>query len=273
MKLTDKEFKQLADFIKRYYGISLKDEKKTLVETRLSDMLLKRGIPTFENLYTLLLDDKNEELRREVETRITTNYTYFMRETDTFSFFEHSILPWIEKVCVEKSLRVWSAGCSSGEEAYNIAMIIADYFKNKDKLWDKQILASDISDKVLISAKLGIYSEEKIRTLPSHWKSLYLQKYDANNYVFKDVIKKEIMFKKFNLMEPFFPYRKKFHAIFCRNVMIYFDEVTRNDIIRKFVDNLEDGGFFLIGKTESIDRKLHNLEYVRPGIYRKKEVR
>jgi len=272
MKLTDNEFKQLADFIKRYYGISLKEEKRTLIETRLSDMLIKRGIPSYSTLYSMLIEERNGDLRREVETRITTNYTYFMRETDTFSFFETTILPWIEKVCKDKSLRVWSAGCSSGEEAYNIAMIIADYFMHKDKLWDKQILATDISDKVLISAKLGIYSEDKIQTLPSHWKSMYLQKYDNMNFVFKDIIKKEIMFKKFNLMDPFFPYRKKFHTIFCRNVMIYFDENTRNEIIGKFVDNLEVGGFFLIGKTESIDKKMHNLEYIKPGIYRKKEV-
>lgn len=272
MKLTDTEFRQLADFIKRYYGISLKDEKKTLIETRLSDMLLKRGIPSFSALYTMLLEERNDELRREVETRITTNYTYFMRETDTFAFFESTILPWIESICPEKSLRIWSAGCSSGEEPYNIAMIIADYFSNKDRSWDKQILASDISEKVLISAKLGIYSVDKIQSLPSHWKSLYLQKYDDNNYIFKESIKKEIMFKKFNLMSPVFPFRKRFHVIFCRNVMIYFDEPTRNEIINKYVNNLEVGGYLLIGKTESIDRKVHmNLDYIKPGIYRKRE--
>ena len=166
MNLTDTEFRQLADFIKRYYGISLKDEKKTLIETRLSDMLLKRGIPSFSALYTMLLEDRSGELIREVETRITTNYTYFMRETDTFAFFENSILPWIERVCPEKSLRIWSAGCSSGEEPYNISMIIADYFSNKDRSWDKKILATDISEKVLIMAKRGVYDEEKISFIP-----------------------------------------------------------------------------------------------------------
>ena len=270
MRLTDKEFKELADFIKQHYGISLKDEKRTLIETRLSDMLTKRNIPSFETLYTMLLQDRTGDLKKEVESRITTNYTYFMRETDTFDFFKEIILPWIEKVCLDKSLRIWSAGCSSGEEAYNIAMVIADYFINKELIWDKQILATDISEKVLITAKQGIYDNEKIKTLPDNWKSHYLQKYDENNYVFRDTIKKEIIFKKFNLMEPVFPFKKKFHAIFCRNVMIYFDEPTRNDIIRKFVENLEIGGFFLIGKTESVDRNLHNLDYIRPGIYRKR---
>ena len=270
MKLTDREFVQLSDFIKKNYGIYLKEEKKSLIETRLSDMLTKKDIPSFSQLYTMLLQDSSGELKKELATRITTNYTYFMREEDTFSFFSQNVLPWIEKVCIDISLRARSAGCSTGEEPYNLAMIIADYFINKDKTWDKQILASDISERVLLSAKQGIYSAEKIECLPQHWKSRYLEKYDEDRYIFKDVIRKEVMFKKINLIEPFFPYKKKFHAILCRNVMIYFDEDTRNDIVSKFCDSLENGGFLLIGKTESVDRNLHNLEYVRPGIYRKK---
>ena len=270
MKLTDREFEQLSDYIKKNYGIFLKEDKKSLIETRLADILVKKSISSFSQLYTLLQQDTSGELKKEVAIRITTNYTYFMREEDTFSFFAHNVLPWIERVCKDKSLRVWSAGCSTGEEPYNLAMIIADYFMNKDKTWDKQILASDISDKVLLSARKGIYSADKIECLPQQWKTRYLNKYDDEKYIFKDVIKKEVMFKKINLIEPFFPYEKKFHAIFCRNVMIYFDENTRNEIIAKFCDNLTYGGFLLIGKTESVDRNLHNLEYIKPGIYRKK---
>lgn len=270
MKLTDREFEQLSDYIKKNYGIFLKEDKKSLIETRLADILVKKSISSFSQLYTLLQQDSSGELKKEVAIRITTNYTYFMREEDTFSFFAHNVLPWIERVCKDKSLRVWSAGCSTGEEPYNLAMIIADYFMNKDKMWDKQILASDISDKVLLSARKGIYSADKIECLPQQWKTRYINKYDEDKYIFKDVIKKEVMFKKINLIEPFFPYEKKFHAIFCRNVMIYFDENTRNEIIAKFCDNLTYGGFLLIGKTESVDRNLHNLEYIKPGIYRKK---
>ena len=270
MKLTDNEFIQLSEYIKKEYGIFLKKEKKTLIETRLSDMLLKRQISSFSKLYNMLLEDKTGELKREFEIRITTNYTYFMREEDTIEYFERAVLPWIEKVCKDKSIRVWSAGCSSGEEPYNLAMIIADFFALKDKSWDKQILASDISDKMLITAQKAIYSKDKIECLPADWKRKYLQKVDDNNYVFKPVIRKEVAFKKINLIEPFI-HKKKFHAIFCRNVMIYFDEKTRNSIIKKFCDNLEVGGFLLIGKTESIDKHMHNLEYIKPGIYRRIE--
>ena len=181
MKLTDREFVQLSDFIKKNYGIYLKEEKKSLIETRLSDMLTKKDIPSFSQLYTMLLQDSSGELKKELATRITTNYTYFMREEDTFSFFSQNVLPWIEKVCIDKSLRAWSAGCSTGEEPYNLAMIIADYFINKDKTWDKQILASVISERVLLSAKQGIYSAEKIECLPQHWKSRYLEKYDEDS--------------------------------------------------------------------------------------------
>ena len=273
MKLTDLEYRQLSEYIKTNYGISLKEEKRTLIETRLSDTLERRGINSFTELYNLLLNDKTGELKKEVEVRITTNYTYFLRETDTFDYFKAIILPWVEKVCTDKSIRIWSAGCSSGEEPYNMAMIIADYFMNKDRAWDKKILATDISEKVLIMAKRGVYNEEKISALPREWKSRYLQKLDGNNYVFRENIRNEIIYKKFNLMTPVFPFKKKFHVIFCRNVMIYFDEQTRNAIVKKFVDNLEPGGYFLIGKTESIDKNLHNLDYIKPGIYRKKDVR
>lgn len=269
MKLSDPEFLKLSDYIKKNYGIFLKEEKKMMIEARLTDFLTKNSISSFEQFYKLLLNDSSGELKKELAVRITTNYTYFMREEDTFSFFAQYVLPWIEKVCDDRSLRVWSAGCSTGEEPYNLAMVIADYFTNKTVRWDKQILASDISEKVLEIASKGVYSSEKINCLPDNWKKRYLMKIDDNNYIFRDVIKKEICFKKINLIEPFFPYKKKFHAILCRNVMIYFDEETRNDIISKFVDNLEVGGFLLIGKTESVDRSLHNLEYIKPGIYRK----
>ena len=128
MKLTDREFEQLSDYIKKNYGIFLKEDKKALIETRLTDMLVKKSISSFSQLYTLLQQDTSGKLKKEVAIRITTNYTYFMREEDTFSFFAHNVLPWIERVCKDKSLRVWSAGCSTGEEPYNLAMIIADYF-------------------------------------------------------------------------------------------------------------------------------------------------
>ena len=130
MKLTDREFVQLSDYIKKNYGIYLKEDKRALIETRLADILVKKSISSFSQLYTLLQQDTSGELKKEVAIRITTNYTYFMREEDTFSFFAHNVLPWIERVCKDKSLRVWSAGCSTGEEPYNLAMIIADYFAN-----------------------------------------------------------------------------------------------------------------------------------------------
>ena len=269
MKLTDAEFMKLSSYIQKNYGIFLKEEKKMMIEARLTDMLTKKSITSFEQFHNMLQNDISGELKKELAIRITTNYTYFMREEDTFSFFARNVLPWIEKVCRDRSLRVWSAGCSTGEEPYNLSMVIADYFMNKPDKWDKQILASDLSDKVLEVARKGVYSAEKINCLPDGWKKRYLSKLDEENYVFRDVIKKEICFKKINLIEPFFPYKKKFHAILCRNVMIYFDDKTRNEIIHKFVENLEDGGFLLIGKTESVDRHLHNLEYVKPGIYRK----
>ena len=210
MKLSDAEFYKLSEFIKRNYGIYLKNEKKMMIEARLTDLLTQKSITSFDQFHKLLMSDSSGELKKELVVRITTNYTYFMREEDTFSFFARNILPWIERVCKDRSLRVWSAGCSTGEEPYNLSMVIADYFTNKSERWDKQILASDISDKVLEIAKKGVYNAEKINCLPDGWKRRYLTKLDEDNYVFRDVIRKEICFKKINLIEPFFPYKKKY---------------------------------------------------------------
>lgn len=201
--------------------------------------------------------------------RITTNHTFFMREVDHFNFFREKVLPYLCKVVRNKDLRIWSAGCSSGEEPYTLAMIIDEYFGNQKIWWDSQILATDISNKVLNKAVQGVYSNAALESLPSLWKLNYLNKIDKDKYEFKDNIKKEVIFRKFNLMEERFPFKNKFHVIFCRNVMIYFDEQTKIDLINKFYDSLELGGYLFIGHSESFARNETKFQYIAPAIYRK----
>lgn len=192
-----------------------------------------------------------------------------MREAEHFYFFRDRVLPYLAATVKDRDLRVWSAGCSSGQEPYTLAMIIDEYFRDHKHLWDTKVLATDISSKVLNEAKNGIYTYQEVEPLPVLWKLNYFQKSGQEYYKVTDKLKEEVIFRKFNLMEKRFPFRKKFDAIFCRNVMIYFDHKTKIDLINKFYDMLEYGGYLFIGHTESIPRNETEFEYVMPAVYRK----
>jgi len=169
----------------------------------------------------------------------------------------------------DKDLRIWSAGCSTGEEPYTLAMLIDEFLGNEKLQWDAKILATDISNKVLETAKRGIYSNEKIATLPAQWRLKYFKKYDDENSILVDSIKNEVIYRNFNLMEKVFPFRRKLHVIFCRNVMIYFDYKTRDELVNKFYQHLEDGGYLFVGHSESLNRETTRFKYVMPAVYRK----
>lgn len=267
--ITKKEFGQLTSFIKENYGIHLKEEKEALVIGRLQNVLVQNGFKSFSEYYDYLIVDKSGTAVSTLLDKITTNHTFFMREADHFTYFHDVVLPYLEKKVTDKDLRVWCAGCSSGQEPYTLAMILDEYFDREKNNWDKKVLATDISSKVLEEANKGIYGNKEIETLPSKWKLKYLNKLDTENSVFNDNIKKEVIFRKFNLMEPVFPFKKQFHVIFCRNVMIYFDEKTRNNLVGKFCNLLEPGGYLFIGHSEALNRETTGLKYVMPAIYRK----
>jgi chemotaxis protein methyltransferase CheR len=267
--ITKTEFGQLTAFIKENYGIHLKAEKEALVIGRLQNVLIQNGFKSFSEYYDYLIADKSGMAVSTLLDKITTNHTYFMREADHFNYFQNVVLPYLEKKVTDRDLRIWCAGCSSGEEPYTLAMILDEYFEKDKMYWDKKVLATDISSKVLDEANKGIYANKEIDTLPSKWKLKYFNKVDTENSVFNDKIKNEVIFRKFNLMETVFPFKKKFHVIFCRNVMIYFDEKTRNQLVSKFHDSLEAGGYLFIGHSEALNREATNLKYVMPAIYRK----
>lgn len=267
--ITNKEFDQLSAYIKANYGIYLKQEKKALVIGRLQNVLIQNSFKNFSEYYDYIIADKTGTAVSTLLDKITTNHTFFMREADHFYYFRDVVLPYLSNKVTDRDLRIWCAGCSSGEEPYTLAMIIDEYF-GRDKLhWDSKVLATDISNKVLEEAKKGIYSNSEIDTLPAKWKLSYINKLDTENSQFNDKIRNEVIYRKFNLMESVFPFRKKFHTIFCRNVMIYFDEKTKNTLINKYYDLLEVGGFLFIGHSESLNRDETRFKYVQPAVYRK----
>ncbi|AHH02991.1 Chemotaxis protein methyltransferase [Borrelia nietonii YOR] len=225
---------------------------------------------SFTEYINYLENQKNQISLIELVDKISTNHTYFFREPNHFEFLENKLLPKMLKQMAqsEEEIRIWSAGCSSGEEAYTIAMILNEYIDNNKIHCKVKILATDISITVLNEAKRGIYPEDRVKTLPKHLKSKYLNKLTSNKFEVKDILKKRIQFKKLNLMNEFFPFKKKFDLIFCRNVMIYFDEKTRNKLAEKFNQHLKDDSYLFIGHSETI-RGNKNLEYIMPATYKK----
>ena len=184
--------------------------------------------------------------------RLTTNYTFFMRETEHFDFFTRVILPdLVRKHQSRKTMAIWSAGCSSGEEPYNLSMYIKDYLGAQARFWDTRILATDISQKALANAKKGIY--ELPDTLPPAWRKKYFTRVEGTRYAVSKEIRDNVIFQTFNLMDPI-KFRVKFDVIFCRNVMIYFDQPTKDALVRRFYDATVPGGYLMISHSENLSK-------------------
>jgi Methylase of chemotaxis methyl-accepting proteins len=270
LTITDKEFTKLAEYMKTFYGINLKPEKKTLVIGRLQNVLIQGNFPDFTTYFNCILSDKSGEAVTTLINKLTTNHTFFMREVEHFTYFKNTVLPYLASIQANKrDLRIWSAGCSSGEEPYTLAMIISDYFGISKKNWDTKILATDISTKVLDMAEKGLYTSEDISMIPKSWKSQYFTKINEQLYGICNTIKNEVIFRRLNLNNTSFPFTKKFHVIFCRNVMIYFDTKTKKELVERFYELTDPGGYLFIGHSESLSRDESKYKYIIPAVYRK----
>lgn len=267
-EITTEEFNMIRTHIKDCYGINLGDEKKSLVYARLRTVLQKKGIESFRQYYDYLVSDKTGEAAVTFIDKITTNHTYFMREADHFEYFKDNVLPFVESESRNKDMRLWCAGCSSGEESYTLQMYLTEYFESKGP-WDTTMLATDISTTVLKMAYNGIYTNEQIKALPAEWKRKYFKKLSDEAVQVTDALKKKIIFRRINLMDDKFPLKKKVHVIFCRNVMIYFDANTRDTLVNKFYDLLEPGGYLFIGHSETLNYSKTKFKYIMPAVYRK----
>lgn len=269
LTITEQEFQQLAAYIHRNYGIHLKAEKKALLVGRLQQQLHAHQLHNYSEYYEYLLADRSGQAATELINSISTNHTFFMREANHFHFLRDVVLPTLVKQINDRDLRIWCAGCSTGEEPYTIAMIINEFFGSHKLGWDTSLLATDISTKALHKAITGSYPAEWVAPLPAVWKTKYFNESSDGSFSLTDKIKEEIIFRKFNLMEPVYPFKRRFHAIFCRNVMIYFDGPTKDAIVRKFYDATEPGGYLFIGHSEALDRNQYGYKYVMPSVYRK----
>lgn len=266
VKITDKEFKDLISFVYKKYGIDL-SKKRQLIEGRLARTLHEKGVDSFADYMKILFQDNSGEELHNFLNKITTNHSYFARENEHFNYLLGTALPFLEKRR-KGDLRIWSAGCSAGQEAYNIAMTIDQYFGPRKSGWDTTILATDISTNVLSKARLGIYPEDNLKDLPASWKQKYFTTLKDGTAQICERMRKEVVFKVFNLMDPIV-YKKPFDIIFCRNVMIYFDAPTTKKLVERFYDATAPGGYLFIGHSESINKYATQYTYLQPAIYQK----
>jgi len=271
ISLNDKEFDQLKDVIQEMTGIHMSDSKRHLVFRRLSRRLKALGITSFQKYIDLLsLGDKTEvEL---FSNAVTTNLTSFFRENHHFEYLRNTIIPELlaAKSKHGKRLRIWSAGCSTGEEPYSIAMTMHEAIDNLP-IWDAKLLCTDLDTDVVATAVAGIYSDDRIKKMPKEQLKRWFQhcKGDKQHMVrVVDKLRENIIFKQLNLMHDW-PMRGKFDVIFCRNVVIYFDKPTQRILMDRFANILEDGGYLVLGHSESLYNVSSRFKLIGTTIHQK----
>lgn len=252
VNITDREFHKLSELIYDLFGIYLSNQKKHLVENRLNKILRDLKFDTFTEYYNYLLKDESRSSLIDLIDRISTNHTYFYREKQHFEYLINHALPDIVKNKNQyEDIRIWSAGCSSGEEAYTLA-IIANEFKEMNFLKNNiKVLGTDISGTALQKAKAGIYDINALQLLPDKYTKRYFKELDLMTYEVKDNVKDKVTFGKLNFNRQEFPFKNKFDIIFLRNVLIYFDDETRVRVIRNIEKHLAIPGFLFLGHSET----------------------
>lgn len=270
LNLTDADFRKLYTHIKQHYGIDL-SKKKQLIVSRLSNTLIAGGYTDFSQYVGEILSGRNPEMVTSMLNKLTTNYTYFLREEAHFKYLWDTVLPALAKAHErDKVLSIWSAGCSSGEEPYTISMYLKEFFGSQAQSWDTRVLATDISQQILNLAKNPSYQEESLSRVPPTWKQKYFVKSPDGSYTIAPLIKNNVIFQTFNLMDPI-RFRRPFDLIFCRNVMIYFDQSTKDALVNRFYNATVPGGYLFIGHSEGLNKSECPYRYIMPAIYCKAE--
>jgi len=272
MQLTDREFQLISSLVNKICGITLGEKKRSLVAARLQKVLLAGGFGSFQEYYEYIIQDTSGEALLNLVDQISTNHTYFFREKEHFDFLINVALPAIseeQRNNGRRKVRIWSAGCSSGEEPYTLAMILKEYLGGNALHMDAGILATDISFSVLETAMAGIYPADKMLQVPISYRQRYFSPLKDGNWAVKQCLKDMVLFRRLNLMSREFRFKGLFQVIFCRNVMIYFDKATRRELIEKLHRYTETGGYLLIGHSETLDREAGLYKYIKPSIYKR----
>ncbi|MFW5730760.1 MAG: CheR family methyltransferase [Desulfonatronovibrionaceae bacterium] len=271
-KLAERDFKKLSQFISSELGIKVPPSKKTMLESRLQRRLRSLGMSDYKDYCEYLFSLKGMEIEMpHLMDAVTTNTTHFFREPKHFEFLFDKVLPeWLEKHGTYKEFVVWSAGCSTGEEPYTLAMVLSE-FAEQHSGFSFVVVATDINNEVLEKANLAIYPLEKADSIPPNLRRKYLlRSKDRKKSLMRIVpaLRNRVRFRRLNFMGEF-GFREPLDVIFCRNVMIYFDRVVQEKLLQKFVAHLAPGGYLFIGHSESLAGMDLNLVQAAPTVYKK----
>lgn len=269
MHIKDPDFQFIRQLVYDQSSIHLGEEKKEMVCTRLNHRLTSLGLSSVAEYCELLKSNQEPEEITHLIDALSTNFTTFFREIEHFKFLKDRIIPsYLESSCKEP-FRAWSAACSTGEEPYSMAIVMAACFQTMDQdAW--QIFASDISTRVLEKASRGIYEERQVKLPNPAWLARYFQKGEgpwSGYYRVKQQLREQIDFQRRNLVDPGNSAGDLYHVIFCRNVMIYFDRTTAQQLVERLCRQLHDGGYLIIGHAEALERKPRGLQQIKPSIF------
>jgi chemotaxis protein methyltransferase CheR len=273
--LSDREFRSLQELIYREAGIHLSEAKKALVSGRLTRRLRALGLDNFKDYYEQV--EANADERTAMLDCISTNETRFFREPKQFDFLEATVLPhWRalgDSGTIPKKIRVWSAACSSGEEPYTLAMVLGTHFPDSDG-WSVEILASDLSTRVLSAAREGVWPIERSNDIPERFRKAWMLRgirSEEGHMRAHPRLKSMIEFRRINLNDRNYAIRDSFDLIFCRNVLIYFNRESKTDVINRLTQHLSPTGLLFLGHAESLTGTSHTLEHAGPTAYRRSQ--
>jgi chemotaxis protein methyltransferase CheR len=275
IRLSEREFERLATFIRGSLGIKMPPEKRTMLEVRLSSRVRSLGMESFEEYCEHVFDSGrgNDELRRLTDA-VTTNKTEFFREAAHFERLTDEVIPELVRrdpaAGSTRPLRIWSAGCSSGEEPYTLSMVLSDYAARNSGL-QFEITATDLSSRMLDTALNAVYAGQAAHLVPPKMRQRYLLRGRdrAQDLVrVAPAIRRHVRFGRLNLLEPF-RFEAPFDAVLCRNVLIYFARDTQVDILRRMAGAMVDGGYLFVGHSETLHGMDLPLRYVAPTVYAK----
>jgi chemotaxis protein methyltransferase CheR len=272
--IATENYEFIRQLVYQQSRINLGPDKMHLVRSRVQKRLRALGLEDFD-AYCRLLDSPagDQELTALLDV-ISTNVTQFFREWRHFEFLRDVVLPaWANRARsrADEPLRVWSAACSSGEEPYSIAILLAEFFRREpERAW--RITATDISTRMLAAAQQGIYKGDRLKLPAPEWLRAYFQKGVGTQegcFRIKALLRERVAFRHLNLFQWPYPFTEKFHLILCRNVMIYFDRPTQEQLVPRLAEQLLPGGYLLVGHSESLVGLEHGLKGIRPSVYQR----
>ncbi len=267
-ELSDAEFDEISAVIRDMTGISMGESKRQLVYRRLTGRLKALNMTSFRKYVAFLQSGDATEVELFTNA-VTTNLTSFFREHHHFDYLAKTIIPEIVQAKDKRNrrLRIWSAGCSTGEEPYSIAITLRESMPNLGA-WDAKLLCTDLDTDVVATASAGVYPESRVEKMPRNQLKRWFRK-NGSDVKVRDELKKDIIFKQLNLMDDW-PMRGKFDVIFCRNVVIYFDKATQRVLMERYANLLEDGGYLILGHSESLFNVSDRFTLLGKTIYKKK---